>query len=438
MSKLQTPFRYDFVGSFLRPQALKDAKAAYRDGKITKEEFDKVVNEEITKVVAKQKELGFHAITDGEFRRTFWHLDFMWGLDGVAHENTGNGVKFDAELAVLDDTYLVGKIKAKAHPFVEYFKFLKQFEDENTVAKYTIPAPAQTFQQMIVPDNIANTRKFYPTNEELIQDIGKAYQDVIKQFYDAGCRNLQLDDCTWGAIVGDAAKQRYRSLGISLEDVKNELLAVNNLALERKPEDMVITSHICRGNYHSTFFTSGPYDTVADYVFANENVDALFLEYDDERSGGFAPLAKVSENKKVVLGLITTKSPVLEDKEKVIARIHEAAKYVPLDRLCLSPQCGFASCEIGNKLTEEEQWAKLRLVKEVAGTLIVSDHNTYQKNRQGHAMCPCFLEVGNRLFHFRRQAIIYLWLLCLIFLSVYLTDFELYLEKGEEGTWRHC
>lgn len=366
MSKLQTPFRYDFVGSFLRPQALKDAKAAYREGKITKEAFDKVADEEITKVVAKQKELGFHAITDGEFRRTFWHLDFMWGFDGVAHENTGNGVKFDAELAVLDDTYLVGKIKAKAHPFVEYFKFLKQFEDENTVAKYTIPAPAQTFQQMIVPANFANTRKFYHTNEELIQDIGKAYQDVIKQFYDAGCRNLQLDDCTWGAIVGDAAKQRYKSLGIDLEDVKKELLAVNNLALEGKPEDMVITSHICRGNYHSTFFTSGPYDTVADYVFANENVDALFLEYDDERSGGFAPLAKVSENKKVVLGLITTKSPILEDKEKVIARIHEAAKYVPLDRLCLSPQCGFASCEIGNKLTEDEQWAKLKLVKEIA------------------------------------------------------------------------
>lgn len=366
MSKLQTPFRYDFVGSFLRPQALKDAKAAYRDGRITKEEFDKVADEEITKVVAKQKELGFHAITDGEFRRTFWHLDFMWGFEGVAHEDKGNGVKFDAELAAVEDTYLVGKIKAKAHPFVEYFKFLKQFEDENTVAKYTIPAPAQTFQQMIVPANFANTRKFYPTNEELIQDIGKAYQEVIKQFYDAGCRNLQLDDCTWGAIVGDAAKQRYKSLGISLEDVKKELLAVNNLALEGKPEDMVITSHICRGNYHSTFFTSGPYDTVADYVFANENVDALFLEYDDERSGGFAPLAKVSENKKVVLGLITTKSPVLEDKEKVIARIHEAAKYIPLDRLCLSPQCGFASCEIGNKLTEDEQWAKLKLVKEIA------------------------------------------------------------------------
>ena len=365
MSNLKTPFRYDFVGSFLRPQALKDAKAAYNDGKITKEELDRVTDEEITKVVAKQKKLGFHAITDGEFRRTYWHLDFMWGFEGVTHQ-AGGGVQFNAEMAALDDTWLVGKVKAKPHPFVEYFKFLKQFEDENTVAKYTIPAPAQMFQQMIVPMNIRSTRKIYATNEELIHDIGVAYQDVIRQFYNAGCRNLQLDDCTWGAIVGDAAKQRYQALGIDLDEVKQQLLDVNNLALEGRPEDMVITSHICRGNYHSTFFASGAYDSVADYVFAQENVDALFLEYDDERSGGFAPLAKVSPDKKVVLGLITTKSPVLEDKEAVIARIHKAAKYVPLDRLCLSPQCGFASCEIGNKLTEEEQWAKLALVREIA------------------------------------------------------------------------
>lgn len=365
MSNLKTPFRYDFVGSFLRPQALKDAKAAYNDGKITKEELDRVTDEEITKVVAKQKKLGFHVITDGEFRRTYWHLDFMWGFEGVTHQ-AGGGVQFNAEMAALDDTWLVGKVKAKPHPFVEYFKFLKQFEDENTVAKYTIPAPAQMFQQMIVPMNIRSTRKIYATNEELIHDIGVAYQDVIRQFYDAGCRNLQLDDCTWGAIVGDAAKQRYQALGIDLDEVKQQLLDVNNLALEGRPEDMVITSHICRGNYHSTFFASGAYDSVADYVFAQENVDALFLEYDDERSGGFAPLAKVSPDKKVVLGLITTKSPVLEDKEAVIARIHKAAKYVPLDRLCLSPQCGFASCEIGNKLTEEEQWAKLALVREIA------------------------------------------------------------------------
>ena len=366
MSKYQTPYRYDFVGSFLRSQEVKQAKADYSEGKITKEECDAIVDKAVTEVVAKQKELGFHIITDGEFRRTYWHLDFMWGFEGVGHEQTGAGVQFNAEMAAVEDTYLTGKVKAKAHPFVEGFKFLKQFEDENTVAKYTIPAPAQMFQQMIVPANFENTRKYYATNEELIQDIGKAYQEVIRQFYEAGCSNLQLDDCTWGAIVGDAAKQRYERLGLDLNKVKAQLLEVNNLALEGKPEDMVITSHICRGNYHSTFFTSGPYDSVADYVFAKENVDALFLEYDDARSGGFAPLAKVSEDKKVVLGLITTKSPELEDKETVIKRIYEAAKYIPLERLCLSPQCGFASCEIGNKLTEEEQWAKLKLVKEIA------------------------------------------------------------------------
>ena len=366
MSKYQTPYRYDFVGSFLRPQEVKQAKADYSEGKITKEECDAVVDKAVTEVVAKQKELGFHIITDGEFRRTYWHLDFMWGFEGVGHEQTGAGVQFNAEMAALEDTYLTGKVQAKAHPFVEGFKFLKQFEDENTVAKYTIPAPAQMFQQMIVPANFENTRKYYATNEELIRDIGKAYQEVIKQFYEAGCRNLQLDDCTWGAIVGDAAKQRYKNLGQDLDEVKGQLLEVNNLALEGKPADMVITSHICRGNYHSTFFTSGPYDSVADYVFAKENVDALFLEYDDARSGGFAPLAKVSEDKKVVLGLVTTKSPELEDKETVIKRIHEAEKYIPLERLYLSPQCGFASCEIGNKLTEEEQWAKLKLVKEIA------------------------------------------------------------------------
>ena len=368
MSTLKTPFRYDFVGSFLRPEKLKEAKKNFEEGKITQDELDKITDECVSEVVAKQKAAGFHAITDGEFRRKFWHLDFMWGFDGVEHEKDGGGVQFNGEVADLEATYLVGKVKAKAkaHPFVEYFKFLKQFEDENTVAKYTIPAPAQMYQQMIVPQNIEQTRKFYASDDELIQDIGLAYQDVIRQFYDAGCRNLQLDDCTWGAIVGDAAKQRYKSLGLDIEDVKAQLLKVNNLALEGRPEDMTITSHICRGNYHSTYFTSGPYDSVADYVFAQENVDALLLEYDDARSGGFLPLAKVSPDKKVVLGLITTKKPELENKEDVIARIHDASRYIPLERLCLSPQCGFASCEIGNKLTEEQQWAKLALVKEIA------------------------------------------------------------------------
>ncbi len=362
MSTNKTPFKYDFVGSFLRPQEVKNAKENYKNGKIDKDECDKIINDAITKLVAKQKELGYHAITDGEFRRTFWHLDFMWGFDGVEHKATGGGVPFNGELAVLDDTYLVGKFKAKAHPFVEYFKFLKQFEDENTVAKYTIPAPAQTYLQFTVPGNEEITKKFYATDDELIDDIAAGYRDVIKQFYDAGCRNLQLDDCSWGSALADDTD----IFGVNADEYKNRLLKVNNLALEGKPDDMVITSHICRGNYHSTFFSSGAYNPVADWVFAKENVDALFLEYDDERSGGFEPLAKVSNDKTVVLGLITTKSPKLENKEDVIARINEAAKYVPLDRLCLSPQCGFASCEVGNIITEEEQWAKLKLVKEIA------------------------------------------------------------------------
>lgn len=366
MGKINVPFRHDFVGSFLRPEYLKEARADFEAGKINADALKEVEDKAITDLIEKQKKAGYNVITDGEFRRATWHLDFMWGFNGVGHCKTKTGLPFHGEAAMIDDTYLTGKVSVDKHSFVEHFKFVKQFEDENTIAKYTIPAPAQMFQQMIVPTNIETTRKYYATNEELIQDIGVAYQDVIKQFYKAGCRNLQLDDCTWGAIVGDAAKQRYKALGIDLEDVKKQLLTVNNLALEGRPEDMVITSHICRGNYHSTFFTSGPYDTVADYVFAKENVDALFLEYDDERSGGFAPLKKVSEDKKVVLGLITTKKPDLEDKEKVINRIRQAAKYIPLERLCLSPQCGFASCAIGNKLTEEEQWAKLKLVKEIA------------------------------------------------------------------------
>ena len=367
MSTLKTPFRYDFVGSFLRPEKLKAAKKAFEGGTITQEELDRVTDACVTEIVAKQKVAGYHAITDGEFRRKFWHLDFMWGFEGVGHEQTGSGVQFDGELASLEDTYLTGKIKAKAHPFVEHFKFLKQFEDENTVAKYTIPAPAQMFQQMIIPVNYKNTRKYYETNKELIHDIGTAYQEVIRQFYEAGCRNLQFDDCVWGGMVdAKMATALTGRNGQALEDYKKRLLKLNNQVVAQAPEDLVINTHVCRGNYHSTFFSSGAYDSVADLLFGEENVNAYYLEYDDKRSGGFAPLAKVSGDKKVVLGLITTKIPQLEDKGKVIARIHEAEKYIPLDRLYLSPQCGFASCEIGNKLTEEEQWEKLKLVKEIA------------------------------------------------------------------------
>ena len=365
MTKLQTPFRYDYVGSFLRPEGLKKARAAFEAGDITAEDLKKVEDQEIRDLVAKQKKAGYHVITDGEFRRATWHLDFMWGFQGVAHKKTEKGVSFHGEAALIDDTWLEGKISAKNHPFVEHFKFVKTLEDENTVAKQTIPAPAQFFQQMIIPANIDQTRKFYPTDEELIEDIAKGYQQVIKDLYAAGCRNLQLDDCTWGVLVAEGSVDRYGE-GTDLNTIARKLLKVNNLAVEGTPDDLIINTHVCRGNYHSAYFSSGAYDPIAKPLFGEEDVDAYYLEFDDERSGGFEPLQYVSGEKKVVLGLITTKSPELEKKEEVIKRIHEAAKYIPLDRLYLSPQCGFASCEIGNKLTEEQQWAKLALVKEIA------------------------------------------------------------------------
>jgi 5-methyltetrahydropteroyltriglutamate--homocysteine methyltransferase len=365
MSKNNVPFRFDYVGSFLRPDYLKKARADFEKRNITKEELTEVENKAITDLVKKQKELGYKVITDGEFRRATWHLDFMWGFNGVAHKKTEKGVAFHGEPALIDDTWLTGKISVDNHPFVEHYKFIKTFEDENTVAKQTIPAPAQFFQQMIIPANIETTRKFYATDDELITDIANGYKKVINDLYNAGCRNIQFDDCTWGVLVAEGSVIRYGKEN-NLEDIKEKLLKVNNLAIEGKPEDLVITTHICRGNYHSAYFSSGAYDSVAEPLFGRENVDAYYLEFDDERSGGFEPLKYVSGNKKVVLGLITTKSPKLESKEAVIARINEAAKYIPIERLCLSPQCGFASCEIGNKLTEDEQWAKLKLVKEIA------------------------------------------------------------------------
>ena len=366
MSKYQTPCRYDFVGSFLRPEEVKKANADYQEGKISEAEKNQIIDKAVTEVVAKQKELGFHVITDGEFRRSTWHLDFMWGFNGVGHSKTQTGLPFHGEAAMIDDTYLTGKVSVGDHPFVEHFKFVKALEDETTVAKQTIPAPAQFLEQMIMPFALENTKKYYNDTEELVQDIAKGYRKVIADLYAAGCRNIQFDDCSWGMIVDPNAKAIFGVDDAGLEDIKRLLLRINNLAIEGKPEDLVITTHVCRGNFHSTYASSGAYDSVAETLFAGENVSAYYLEFDDERSGGFEPLKAVSGDKKVVLGLITSKKPELEDKQAVIDRIHEAAKYISLDRLCLSPQCGFASCEIGNKLTEEEQWAKLALVKEIA------------------------------------------------------------------------
>ena len=367
MSNLKTPFRYDFVGSFLRPERLKEARRAFDNGDIGYDELKKVEDETITELVSKLKELGYHVITDGEFRRATWYLDFMWALDGVGHKPTKTGLPFHGEDAIVDDTYLVGKLKLSGeHPFVDHFRFVKQFEDENTVAKQTIPSPAQFLAQFLFSFNLESTFAQYESEEAFIDDVVEVYNEFIRQLYDAGCRNLQLDDCTWGMFTNKSGSILFGTTEGGTVEVQKKYKDVNNRVIDAAPDDLVVTTHVCRGNYHSTYISSGPYDAVADVLLGEENVSAFFLEFDDERSGGFEPLAKVPEDKKVVLGLVTTKRPELEDKAVLHERIKEASKYVPLERLYLSPQCGFASCEIGNKLTEEEQWAKLRLVKEVA------------------------------------------------------------------------
>lgn len=367
MSKVQTPLRYDYVGSFLRPEKLKKARRQFDEGNLAYAELKAVEDEAITELIGKVKALGYQVITDGEFRRATWHLDFMWGIDGVGHAKTKTGLPFHGEAAMVDDTYLVGKIGiSKEHPFVEHFRFVKQFEDEKTVGKQTIPSPAQFLAQFTMPFNRVETVKYYASDEELVQDIVAVYGKVIRDLYDAGCRNLQLDDCTWGMMADKTGHLAYGTSREGLLQIQKAHKDINNQVIENVPEDMVINTHVCRGNFHSTYANEGAYDAVAEVLFGEENVNAYYLEFDDERSGGFEPLAEVSGDKKVVLGLITTKSPRLENKEAVIARIHEAEKYIPLERLYLSPQCGFASCEIGNKLTEEEQWAKLKLVKEIA------------------------------------------------------------------------
>lgn len=367
MSNLYIPFHYDYVGSFLRPENLKKARRQFDEGKITYAQLKEVEDQAITDLIKKIKSLGYHVITDGEFRRATWHLDFMWGLDGVGHVPTKTGLPFHGEAAMIDDTYLVGKIGlSKEHPFVEHFRFVKQFEDENTVAKQTLPAPAQVLAQFTMPFNREATEKYYDNDAELIDDLVAVYKKVIDDLYEAGCRNVQLDDCTWGMLADKTAPFSYGTTVEGLKEIQQTYKDINNRVIANAPEGVTVATHVCRGNFHSTYASSGAYDAVAEVLFGEENAAGYYLEFDDERSGGFAPLAKVSGNKKIVLGLVTTKSSVLESKKAIIERIHEAEKYVPLDRLYLSPQCGFASCEIGNKLTEEQQWAKLKLVKEIA------------------------------------------------------------------------
>lgn len=369
MYQHNAPFRFDFVGSFLRPAALKQARADFAAGKIDASALKAVEDREITALIAKQKAAGYHVITDGEFRRSYWHLDFMWGFNGIEHIELDHGYFFHGEETTHGSCAVSGKISGENHPFVEHFKFVKSFEDDNTVARQTIPGPAQTFAELFRGDNGENTRKFYPDEEELIQDLAAAYRQVIADLYAAGCRNVQLDDCTWGMFCDAEYWKQRRNGEKSLQEIAAKYLRLTNLALEGLPSDLVVTMHVCRGNYHSTYAAAGGYEPIAELLFKNAGVSAFYLEFDDPRSGGFEPLRFVAPGKKVVLGLVTTKRPELEDESVLLSRVQAASQYVPLADLFLSPQCGFASCEIGNKLTEDEQWAKLALVKRVAGKI---------------------------------------------------------------------
>lgn len=362
----QAPFKFDIVGSFLRPDYLKEAREQLKKGDITEEQLRKVEDQAIQELIDKQKKAGLPVITDGEFRRSWWHLDFMWGLQGVEKLEVTQGYTFHDEVTRGESAGLCGKISGENHPFIEHFKYVKLFEDSSVLARQTIPAPAQFLAELERGDNLEKTRAWYPDEEALLQDIAAAYRQVIKDLYDAGCRNVQFDDCTWGMFCDTKYWEARQKGETSIEDLAARYVRVNNLAIEGHPEDLTITTHVCRGNYHSTWASAGGYAPIAPYLFDQENVSAYYLEFDDERSGDFEPLKYVSSNKQVVLGLVTTKKPELEAKDAVVRRIREASQYVPLERLCLSPQCGFASTEEGNKLTEEEEWNKLRLIKEIS------------------------------------------------------------------------
>ena len=368
-SVTNAPFRCDIVGSFLRPDVLKQARADFNAGVIDAAQLKTVEDVSIRDLVAKQKAAGLKVVTDGEFRRSYWHLDFMWGLQGIERRTSREGYMFHDEETTADTAVVTGPISGENHPFVEHFKFVQALAGDDRVARQTIPAPIQTFSEVTLDrcdGQQESLRGVYATDEELADAIAAAYRQVIADLYAAGCRNIQFDDCTWGIYCDTDFVAKTGMQAVDIQKVSELGVALNNAAIEGAPEDLVINTHVCRGNYHSTYAFEGGYDPVAPYLFAHENVDAFYLEFDTPRAGGFEPLAHVAEGKKVVLGLITSKQPGLEDKEVVKARIKEASKYVPLENLYLSPQCGFASCEIGNKLTEEEQWAKIALIQEIA------------------------------------------------------------------------
>ena len=362
----KAPFRLDHVGSFLRPERLKEARAKFNAGEITAEELERVENEEIIALIEKEKELGLKSVTDGEFRRAFWHLDFLENLDGVELVEVDHfSVQFKDKDVKPKTLRIVGKVDfSENHPFVKHFKFLKEHAGDTPV-KLTIPSPSMLHLITQVREKNYVPIERYKDNEALFfDDVVEAYRKALQCFYDLGCRNIQLDDTSWGEFCALDKREAYEARGFDLEKIARDYVDVLNRVIEWKPEDLVVNMHICRGNFRSTWFSSGGYEPVAKTLFGHCRVDGFFLEYDSDRAGDFTPLRYIKDQK-VVLGLITSKSGDLEDKDEVIARIKEASQYVPLEQLCLSPQCGFSSTEEGNILTIEAQWDKLKLIDEI-------------------------------------------------------------------------
>ena len=364
-TKTKAPFRYDIVGSFLRPAALMKTREAYAAGNAGAEELRAAEDAAIRDLVAKEKEVGLRAVTDGEFRRRYWHLDFLAALGGVEEVGASHwSVAFKGAQPKAATVKIVDKVDFGAHPFLDHFRFLNDLAGD-AVAKMTIPSPSMLHLICCVRATDYAPIPRYENEDALFEDIALAYQKAIRAFYEVGCRYLQLDDTSWGEFCDPEKRAAYEARGFDLDRIERAYVAMINRALEAKPADMTITMHICRGNFRSTWFSSGGYEPVAEILFGGCHVDGFFLEYDSDRAGGFAPLDYIKDQR-VVLGLVTSKSGALEKKEDIVARIHEAAKHVPLDQLCLSPQCGFSSTEEGNLLTEEEQWNKLRFIKEIA------------------------------------------------------------------------
>ena len=362
----KAPFRLDHVGSFLRPERLKEARAKFNAGEINAEELERVENEEIIALIEKEKELGLKSVTDGEFRRAFWHLDFLENLDGVELVEVDHfSVQFKDKDVKPKTLRIVGKVDfSEDHPFVKHFKFLKEHAGDTPV-KLTIPSPSMLHLITQVREKNYVPIERYKDNEALFyDDVVAAYRKALQCFYDLGCRNIQLDDTSWGEFCALDKREAYEARGFDLEKIARDYVDVLNRVIEWKPEDLVVNMHICRGNFRSTWFSSGGYEPVAKTLFGHCRVDGFFLEYDSDRAGDFTPLRFI-KNQKVVLGLITSKSGDLEDKGEVITRIKEASRYVPLEQLCLSPQCGFSSTEEGNILTIEAQWDKLKLIDEI-------------------------------------------------------------------------